>query len=76
MGTLEPVPDCAVVVGGELEQSLEEERRTGASSDIVKVKRLGPTQLFRRYNKIKPRPNQKIKKIKQSRNFLIGSGLY
>ena len=38
MGTLEPVPDCAVVVGGELEQSLEEEGRTGAASDIVKVK--------------------------------------
>ena len=37
MGTLEPVPDCAVVVGGELEQSLEEEGRTGAASDIVKV---------------------------------------
>ena len=38
MGTLEPVPDCAVVVGGELEQSLEEEGRTGAASDKVKVK--------------------------------------
>ena len=38
MGTLEPVPDCAIVVGGELEQSLEEEGRTGAASDIVKVK--------------------------------------
>ena len=38
MGTLEPVPDCAVVVGGELEQSLEEEGRTGAASDIVEVK--------------------------------------
>ena len=38
MGTLEPVPDCAVVVGGELEQSPEEEGRTGAASDIVKVK--------------------------------------
>ena len=37
MGTLEPVPDCVVVVGGELEQSLEEEGRTGAASDIVKV---------------------------------------
>ena len=37
IGTLEPVPDCAVVVGGELEQSLEEEGRTGAASDIVKV---------------------------------------
>ena len=37
MGTLEPVPDCAVVVGGELEQSREEEGRTGAASDIVKV---------------------------------------
>ena len=36
-GTLEPVPDCVVVVGGELEQSLEEEGRTGAASDIVKV---------------------------------------
>ena len=35
---MEPVPDCAVVVGGELEQSLEEEGRTGAASDIVKVK--------------------------------------
>ena len=38
MGTEEPVPDCAVVVGGELEQSLEEEGRTDAASDIVKVK--------------------------------------
>ena len=38
MGTLEPVPDCVVVVGGELEQSLEEEGRTDAASDIVKVK--------------------------------------
>ena len=28
----------AVVVGGELEQSLEEEGRTGAAIDIVKVK--------------------------------------
>ena len=37
MGTLEPVPDCIVVVGGELEQSLEEEGRTGAASDLVKV---------------------------------------
>ena len=37
MGTLEPVLDCAIVVGGELEQSLEEEGRTGAASDIVKV---------------------------------------
>ena len=36
-GTLEPVPDCAVVVGGELEQSFEEEGQTGAASDIVKV---------------------------------------
>ena len=37
MGTLEPVLDCVVVVGVELEQSLEEEGRTGAASDIVKV---------------------------------------
>ena len=37
MGHQDPVPDCAVVVGGELEQSFEEEGRTGAASDIVKV---------------------------------------
>ena len=37
MGTLEPVPDCVVVVGVESEQSLEEEGRTSAASDIVKV---------------------------------------
>ena len=36
-GDFGTVPDCAVVVGGELEQSLEEEERTGAASDIVKV---------------------------------------
>ena len=51
MGTLEPVLDCVVVVGGELEQSLEEEGRTGAASDIVKV--TCPTLLIRRYNKTK-----------------------
>ena len=36
MGTLEPVPDCAGIVGGESEQSLEEEGRTGAASETVK----------------------------------------
>ena len=42
-GTLEPVPDFVVVVGGELEQSFEEEGRTGAASDIVKVTDWGLT---------------------------------
>ena len=34
---LEPVPDRAVAVGGELEQPSEEEGRTGAASDTVEV---------------------------------------
>ena len=54
MGTLEPVPDCVVVVGGELEQSLEEEGRTGAASDRVKVIDWVLPLLIRRYNKTKP----------------------
>ena len=37
-GTFEPHPDCAVVVSGELQQSSEDEGRTGAASDIVQVK--------------------------------------
>ena len=51
---MEPVPDCVVVVGGELEQSLEEEGRTGAASDRVKVIDWVLPLLIRRYNKTKP----------------------
>ena len=59
---MEPVLDYAIVVGGELEQSLEEEGRTGAASDIdYKGDRLGPPLLIRRYNKTKP--HRTIKKM-------------
>ena len=51
---MRPVPDCVVVVGGELEQSLEEEGRTGAASDRVKVIDWVLPLLIRRYNKVFP----------------------
>ena len=38
MGTLKPVQDYAVVVGGELVLSFDAEGRNGAASDIIKVK--------------------------------------
>ena len=36
-GTLESVWDYAIVVNGEVKQSFEEEGRTGAANNIIKV---------------------------------------